>query len=136
MLIILHIIAIITTGLFVLYADEEALQYVLGKKQTLNKKVTQFLHYAVALGLAVIIITGGLLYSENAQRYLSDPTFVIKMIALAALIINSYFLEKLSVRATQQSFASQSKSTQKVFFISGSVSLVGWVTAVACGLLL
>lgn len=132
----LHIAFIIGTLLLVLYTDEQALMWMLGKKRVLNEKSVRLLHHAIATGLALLLITGGLLYSSAAISYLSNPTFIAKMVAIAALIINTYFIGKFSPLATMHSFKELTRSQRLPLFISGAVSVVGWVGAVVSGLLL
>ncbi|HVM58868.1 MAG TPA: hypothetical protein VMT80_00870 [Candidatus Paceibacterota bacterium] len=132
----LHILALCVTFALVLYADEQALQYVRGRIEMFQARTAGFLHYAVALGLASIMITGGLMYARSPQYYLSDPTFIVKMVAVAALIVNSAFIERFSTLAAAVAFTDLSPSERRAFFVSGGVSMFGWGTALLCGLLL
>lgn len=132
----LHVIAICITLALVAYADEQALLWVLGRKARLSAGVVRFLHYAVALGLGAIILTGALLFLPDADYYLADPTFLIKMGAIAALIINTYFIDRFSAIAVTRSFNELSHGQRLALLLSGGVSVLGWLTALACGLLL
>ncbi|MDB5245335.1 MAG: hypothetical protein JWN90_440 [Parcubacteria group bacterium] len=136
MLTTIHLLIVIVTGLLVVYSDEQALMWVLGKKTILNSSRITFLHRAVSIGLALLLITGGLLYIRDVSFYLSQTTFIVKMVTIAALILNTYFIEKFSHIATSRTFASLSKSERLPLFISGAVSAVGWVTVIVCGLTL
>lgn len=132
----LHILALCVTLAFVLYADAQALQYARGRIEMFNARTVGLLHYAVASGLAAIMITGGLMYARAPQFYLSDPTFIVKMIAVAALIVNSAFIERFSILAAAVPFTDLSFSERRAFFVSGGASMLGWATALACGLLI
>lgn len=136
MLTVLHVIAVSLTLLFVLFADEEAFRYLIGARKTLRASRARFLHDAVAFGLASTIITGGLLYARSANFYLTDPAFIIKMVAIAALILNSLFLDRFSSIATRLPFSSLSRSQKAALLASGAVSVLGWLTALVCGFLL
>ena len=105
MLVTIHLTIVILTGLVVLYSDEQALMWVLGKRPILSKKKITILHRTISVGLALLLITGGLLYIQAVSAYLSDSTFIIKMTAIAALILNTYFIEKFSHVATNRTFA-------------------------------
>lgn len=131
----LHVVLIILTLLVVAYADEEALQYLLGRKN-LKGRTVRLLHHLVALGLAGTIITGGILYLRSPSFYLSDPVFIVKMIAVAALIINSAFLDRFSMDATTRPFASLKRHEKRMLLMSGAVSVAGWVIAGICGLIM
>jgi hypothetical protein len=133
MLVTIHLTIVIVTGLIVLYSDEQALAWILGKKIVLNPVRITLLHRSVSAGLALLLITGGLLYIQAVPAYLSDPTFVIKMTAIAALILNTYFIEKFSHVATSRTFRSLSIAEKLPLFISGGVSAAGWITAILCG---
>jgi hypothetical protein len=136
MLKILHVIFVIATLLAVAYSDEQALMWMLGKKQTLSPSLVATLHTLVSWGLGLLILTGGLLYFRAPQAYLSDPTFIVKMVAIAALIINTYVIERLAPIATSGPYSAISRSERTKLFISGAVSVLGWATALFCGFLL
>lgn len=133
MLITLHLSIVIATLLVVLYSDEQALMWVLGKKETLSAQSVHLLHNIVTIGLGLIIITGGLLYIQAPAAYLSDTTFLVKMAAVAALIVNTYVIDRLSPIALSRSYASLSKAERIPLLISGAVSVAGWITALVCG---
>lgn len=132
----LHVVAIICAGVTVLYTDKLALSWLRGKKQVLDTAVIDRAHIAVSIGLAVIIATGGLLFLPRAEFLLTSPLFAIKMCFVLALIINGFFIDKLATTATERPFSSLSRREKLPLFISGAVSITGWVGAIICGLLL
>ncbi len=136
MLTTLHLGIVIVTGLLVLYSDEQALAWVLGKKAQLDGKRIAFLHTIISVGLGALLITGGLLYLRAVPAYLSDTTFIVKLVAIAALILNTYVIERFSHVAISRPFAAVSHRERIPLFISGGISVAGWATAIVCGLLL
>jgi hypothetical protein len=136
MLVLLHIIFVILTGLVVLYSDEQAALWIFGKTPVLNQKRITLLHHLVAAGLACLLVTGGLLYIRSVPFYITDPIFVAKQIAIAALILNTWAIDRFSRVATTRAFASLSKKERLPLLLSGGVSIIGWLTAITCGLLL
>lgn len=132
----IHLIIAIVTGLVVLYADEQALTWFLGKQQLFDPKTTTFLHRTVATGLAALIVTGGLLYVQAPAAFLSSPTFIVKMAMVLALICNTYFIDNFSRIAITRPYISLSRRERFMLFVSGGVSFVGWVTAFVLGLIL
>jgi hypothetical protein len=136
LLVVLHILAICATGAFVLYADEQALLWVLGKKDRMSMHAIRFLHYAVALGLGIIIVTGATLFLPHASFYFGQTTFVVKMTAVAVLILNTYFIDTLSMIATRHRFSDISYTYRIPLLVSGGVSILGWATALLGGLLI
>lgn len=136
MLVTIHASIAIATLLAVVYADEQALRWFMGKTETVKASRVKLLHYLVTAGLALLIITGGLLYKDLATIYVSIPTFITKMTMVLALILNTYAIERFSRVALTRSFASLSPRERVPLFISGAVSGGAWATAFICGLLL
>lgn len=132
----LHVTAVCATGALVLYADEQALLWILGKKRVMQRATVHFLHNAVAIGLAAIILTGAVLFLRAPAYYLAQPAFIAKMIAVGALIINTYFIDRLSGIALTRPFSHVSSGERVSLFLSGTVSVAGWVTALIGGLVL
>lgn len=132
----IHLAVVFITIFAVLYSDEQALSWLLGKKERLSAETVRTLHAIVSIGLGLLIITGGLLYMRAPSAYLSSPTFLVKMAAIIALIINTYVIERLSPLALSRSYASLSDAQRRSLFISGAVSVAGWATTVLCGYLL
>ncbi len=132
----LHVVAIIVTGLCVLYSDEQGFEWMVGKKQTLDAAKVELLHIVVSVGLALIILTGGLRAIPALSYYLAQPAFIAKMVFVLALIINGFFIGKLSHMATTRTFASMSSRERIPLFISGGVSVLGWAGALLLGLAL
>jgi hypothetical protein len=136
MLVTIHLTIAILTGLIVLYSDEQAFMWVLGKKTMLERGRISFLHRAVTTGLTLLIITGGLLYADAAPAYLSVTLFTTKLVVIFALIVNTYAIHRFSEVALMRSFASLSHRERIPLFITGAVSFAGWATAIICGLLI
>ncbi len=131
-----HVVFIIITILFVLYSDEQGLTWLLGRKSTLSKKVVDVLHIVVSAGLGGIVFTGGLMFLDRAEYLISQPVFIIKMIFVLALMINAFFIGSLSRIAAKKPYASLTPSERYRVLASGAVSVLGWVGAVICGLVL
>jgi hypothetical protein len=133
---LLHIISVIGTGMAVFYADEQAFMWIVGKKQRLSARMVRVMHVIVGLGLAALILTGGLLFVDRSAYLLKNPTFLVKMIFVTALIINTFFVERLSHVATVHAFKDLTHQQRFPLFISGAVSLLSWIGAGICGLLI
>lgn len=131
----LHVILIIVTGLAVVYSDEQGFEWFRGRQKTLSKKTLDLLHVIVSLGLAGIILTGGLMLIDE-PGFLGDPTFLMKMAFVAALTVNGLLIGSLVNVAATTEFKDVPKAKRNLLLVSGSVSVIGWVGAVVCGLLL
>jgi len=109
---------------------------VFGKKQTLERRRIEFLHRSIAVGLGLMIVTGAFLYADSAVAFLTSTTFIVKMVAVAALIFNTAAISILSPIASERSFGSLTTRERMPLMISGGVSLAGWITAIVCGIIL
>jgi hypothetical protein len=78
------------------------------------------------LGLAVVLLSGPLLFLSDARMYLHNPSFVFKMYALAAAILFNYTIHR--------HVAKSDSSSQGVRVITAVVSLALWVSVVFGGL--
>lgn len=136
MLLDLHLVIVLCTISSVLFSDGLALLWILGKIERLSPRLIVGAHYTVTGGLALIIITGGLLYARAPDAYLTDSTFIAKMIAVSALIANTYFMGRLSPLAVEGPYTRLQKKQQIQLLLSGGVSVLGWATAALCGYLL
>ena len=134
MLLDFHIIFIFAAGAAVLYADEEALSWVLGQRERLSAKKLEWLHGLVGAALAGLIATGGLLFLRAPSFYLAQPAFVAKLVFVASLIVNGFFIARLSLRDAGRSWAELSERERQPLLISGVISLTGWGGALLCGL--
>lgn len=132
----IHVLFVIISLITVVIADEHALMWMLGKKQTLPAKRVEIFHVVTSLGIAGLLLTGGLMFMDRASYLLSDTTFLVKMGFVGALVINGFFIGAFSKVATTRTFASLSTKERLPLLISGAVSGIGWVGAVICGALL
>ncbi len=78
------------------------------------------------LGLAVVLLSGPLLFLSDARMYLHNPSFVFKMYALAAAILFNYTIHR--------HVAKSDSSSQAVRVVTAIVSLLLWVSVVFGGL--
>ncbi len=99
-----HIFFICTTGAFVLWADEEALRWMLGKVSMIAKWKITLLHRVVGCGLIGVLVTGISLALPSLSFYLHDSTFLTKMVFVAALVVNTFFIEEISSRYVSRPF--------------------------------
>lgn len=133
---IFHVGAIVLTVLFVLYADEQGIQWMLGKKKTLDKRRIEILHAIVGVGISLIILAGGLIAIPRLDYLLTNTTFLIKMGFVGVLIINAFFIDTLSRIASEKPFRELTQKERVPVLLSGALSVAGWVGAIMCGILL
>jgi hypothetical protein len=135
-MILFHVVAMIGTGLLVLFADEQGLMWILGKKETLSPRRIHLLHILVSVGLAGIVTTGVLMVLPWPEYYLAQTTFQIKMGFVGVLVVNAFFIGHLSRIATAHAFKNVPSKQRVLLLVSGAISVAGWLGALVCGLLL
>ncbi|MBY0539382.1 hypothetical protein K2P56_03035 [Patescibacteria group bacterium] len=126
----IHLGTLGLVALLVLYADHQALSWVLGHKEKLNGKTIKTVHYLTLAGLAVMIISGASMAVPLSEYLFTVPAFFIKMGFVFALVINSFFIGKLMHTAVNHSYKSLAFSEKLPLFISGGVSGISWLGAV------
>lgn len=117
-------------------SDYKGSDWMRGKVQILDAKILSRLHLTVFVGLFLMIATGSSMFWEAREYYLGDTTFIVKMIFVLALVINGFFIGVLSKVATATPYSALTPQQKNKLIISGSVSTVGWIGAIICGLLL
>ncbi len=133
-LVTLHLITLSVTALGILIADHDGLQYVRGKKQTLNLSRVKRLHYTVLTGLGLMILTGAFLFADAWGELVDEPAFYIKMLMVLALVTNSFVIGNLMHIATHKPFSDLSYGEKTKLFMSGLVSGVCWVGSATIGM--
>ncbi len=128
----IHITAVFTTLTLVVAADSHGLLWILGKMQTLPEKRMRFFHYATWIGLVVIISAGASMFITYPEYLLSLTAFKFKMLFVAFLLVNAFFIGKHLHIATSQPFASLPFKEKRILLISGLVSTAGWIGAYTC----
>lgn len=136
MLTVFHVLTILFAGAVVFYSDEQGFMYLRGRRTLLSAKKVEWLHALVGLALALLILTGGLLFMRAPNFYLANTAFLVKMGFVFALLVNGFFIDRLSKIASQKSWAELSKRERIPLLVSGAISGVCWLGAFACGLLL
>src|ERR1700677_1653701 len=78
------------------------------------------------LGLAVVLLSGPILFLSDVRMYLHNPSFVFKMFALAAAILFNYTIHR--------KVAQSDTSSPGVRVVVAVVSLALWISVVFGGL--
>ncbi len=131
-----HLGALALAALGVLYADHLGFQWLLGKRERLDKKELLREHYIVAAALITLILSGTYMFWPMREYLLHQPLFLLKMAFVLALIINSFVIGTIMNVTTERSFASLTLKEKVPFLLSGAVSTGSWVGAGILALLL
>lgn len=131
----IHLIVLTITGICIVVADHDGFQYFLGKKSVLDLKRVKRLHYAVLLGLVLMILTGALMFGDRWGELIDNPAFYVKMLMVGALIANSFIIGSLMHVATIRPFTELTGSERHTLLASGAVSVVCWVGSATIGFL-
>lgn len=95
--------------------------------------------YMVWLGLTLLVLSGALLFSLDAAKYLASSKFLVKMTVVAVIILNGLLFHFVYIplfsRGKNQHMHLHEEFKKKSYFIyaSGAVSLVSWATALILG---
>jgi cytochrome b involved in lipid metabolism len=76
-----------------------------------------------------MIISGGIMVSSNLSGFLANTNFLVKMVFVLGLVINSFAIGKLMKLAINNSYASLQKSDKTKLLISGAISVICWLGA-------
>lgn len=132
----IHGFLVAVTALFILYSDHKAFGYFRGTHQTLSMRFITWSHRIVWVGLILIILTGVTLVLPAWEYYLSESIFYVKMGFVLTLIMNAFAIGNLSKKAHTTPYAQLTKSEQTTLLVSGGLSVIGWISAIAIGLFL
>jgi hypothetical protein len=132
----IHLTAVFATLALVAIADLHGLLWMMGKMRALPPRRTRLLHFGVWAGLSIIILAGATMFLFGSSYYLSLPTFRIKMLFVAALLINSFFIHTHLKISHGAAFADLPRRKKIELVASGAVSAASWIGAFVCGQLL
>ncbi len=128
-----HLSILLITACVILCADHLGYLYVRGRRELLEAHTIQRLHYLVWAGLIGMIATGTYMAADRIQYLIQQPVFVLKMGFVLMLVINAFFIRRLSLRASEVPFVHLSIREKIILGASGVVSLAGWVGAACIG---
>lgn len=105
-----------------------------------NKKISPFeskvlktLSQVIWFALGILILSGVGLYLPYADRLNGSPKFLVKMIAVAVIILNGLVLN--FVISPKISKISSSALFRRLAFASGAISIVSWYSAFILGMM-
>lgn len=125
----LHIGFLCVAGLGILMADHAAFQWLTHKRDVVSKRELWVSHWIVSIALAGLVLTGLYMFWPLRDYLLNQPLFWLKMAFVAALIVNSFFIEYLMHTAAHTPWRRLSISERVPFIISGGISTLSWVGA-------
>ncbi len=137
MLLTLHLTILSVTLVGILLADHEGYLWVRGKKKVLDAKRVTLYHRWVGAGLLGMIASGFFLFWPMREYLLTqNPKFIVKMMLVSILVINSFAIGELSRIATEKSFSSLTIREKLPFLASGALSGACWAGAILLGFFL
>jgi hypothetical protein len=125
----IHIGALTFAFAGILIADHSALDWMRGKTDVAHPAAVFSAHWVVSVGLAVVVLSGLWLFWPMRAYLLTQPLFWIKMGFVAALLINSLFIEAFMHRATRYAFRDLTFRQKLPLLLSGAVSTLSWLGA-------
>jgi hypothetical protein len=125
----IHLAFLVFSIAVMIFADKQALSWVLGRRERLDERTLQRTHLLMWVGLGGMIITGVIMASSYLDVLMQQPYFIGKMLFVGILFTNGIVIGYLTPIASTRSFASLSTLEKIPLLVSGAASLVGWVGA-------
>ncbi len=128
----LHLLSLAFVAVVIIIADHDGYLYMRGKKAVLDATKVKRLHQLAWVGLGAMIVSGVGLIAKDPD-VLADSGFVVKMLMVAALIVNGVVIGQLSKVASVTPFVSLSTKQKLALLASGGVSISCWIGATLIG---
>jgi hypothetical protein len=93
----------------------------------------------VWIGLAIIIISGAVLFLDNVDRYIHSSKFLAKMVIVSIIIVNGFFFHIVHIPCLSRNVGKHLPSCRDFvrrspyMMASGAISLISWVSAIVLG---
>jgi hypothetical protein len=129
----IHLTTLAFTALVILYSDHKGFQYFWGSVQTLPRSFVTWSHRLVWTGLILMILSGFFLMLPAWEYYIADPVFFVKMGFVLTLVVNAFFIGKLSPLTTERAFHELPPDLRRTLLVSGALSAIGWIGAAIIG---
>ncbi len=131
-----HIVSIFLAIGGILWADHTAYHWFTSKKEVLDHRTLRWLHGIVGTALGLLIGSGIILFWPAHNYLLSQPLFLLKMLFVVLLVINSIAIDRLMHRAANFPYRLLPRAQKIPLFISGGVSAFCWVATIVVALIM
>ncbi len=131
-----HLIILGLTAIVIVMSDWEAFSWMRGKKEFLDEEKIRLHHKLVSIGLALMILSGFLLFWPMRDYITEVPKFYIKMFFVGLIVVNSFFINKLMPIAFTRKFSELTFRERLPLLISGATSALGWIGATILGFIM
>lgn len=131
-----HILVLLFVAYTLFLSEKEAILWLRGKKETLDKEMLRKYHRRMWVGLLLMMVTGFILFWSDRDILPSIPAFQLKMFFVFCLLINAFALGKLMPIAAIRSYKSLSVKEKTPLMISGGISFACWLGAFICAFFL
>lgn len=135
-IVLIHLSFLGLAALGIYAADHQALDWMRGKRKILRHHVLTRTHQLVTIGLSGLVLTGLYLFWPVREYLFAQPLFWLKMAFVMALLINSFFIERLMPLAGRYEFSRLHNGQKLGLLLSGAISSASWLGAVGAALLL
>lgn len=129
-----HVVFVVFSFIVIVAADKQALAWMRGTKQTLDRAMLRRFHLFTWIGLCGLIVTGAFLLVPQASYLLAQPLFIMKMLLVGVLVVNGVLIGRLMDIALTRTFASLSRRELVPLMASGAFSMIGWFGALIIAL--
>ncbi len=135
-MVLIHTFAVGFVIALIALADKEALAWVRGKKQVLDKSLLHNIHMLTWVALLTLTLTGLILFYPRWDYLLTQPLFLIKLLFVAVLFVNAILIGRLIEASTHRQFIELNVREKLQLVLSGGISFVAWLGALVLGLIL
>ena len=132
----IHVTTVFILIALVVLADTLGFLWVLGKKETLDRRMLSRIHNAIWVGLGVMLLAGAIMAYPYFDYLRTLTPFLVKMGFVAALIINSFVIGKHIPITTERPYATLTREEKAPLFLSGAVSTISWAGAIIAATML
>ena len=123
-------VALVFGMLNIIVADYKGFAWFRGKVATLPSKTMRHIHNHIWLSLALLVLSGSVLFSYHQAELLASPAFYMKLLCIVMLSVNGVYINRHMAVASEQSFASLPEAEKRALIMSGVVSVVAWLGAI------
>jgi len=137
--IVLHVLSVVLGMGAALTADVLFAFYSRDKKfNPTELKTLSILSHVVLGGLALISLTGVIIFLSDVSKYIESAKFLAKMTILAVLIVNGFLLHKyVWPHISGKGFFTLKRDSfaRKISFTCGAISTISWISILILGVL-
>lgn len=129
----IHLLILTFIGITIVRADAMAFAWMRGKTPHLDETKVKKLHVHMWIGLALMILTGIIMFFPMREYFLHRVQFFAKMAFVLILVINGLVIGYLQKKTFNRTYKELTLREKLPLMISGGVSAFAWLGAFVGG---